>query len=98
MRSRKPHDMTTMLVTHPDCIQHDPGAGHPESPARLSAILKALQEPQFNRLIRREAPLGTQADIARVHDGGFLETVLARLPKTGHAALDPDTVVSPASG
>ena len=32
--------MPTLLVSHPDCIAHDPGAGHPEAPARLTAVLK----------------------------------------------------------
>jgi acetoin utilization deacetylase AcuC-like enzyme len=90
--------MTTLLVTHPDCIRHDTGAGHPESPARLSAVLNALQEPQFGGLLRRQAPLGTASDIARVHADGFLEAVLAQVPQSGRAALDPDTIVSPASG
>jgi len=90
--------MTTLLVTHPDCIAHDPGSGHPESPARLSAILKALEEPQFRPLVRREAPLGTKADAARVHGERFVETVLASVPNSGHAALDPDTILSSASG
>ena len=90
--------MTTLLMTHPDCIRHDPGSGHPESPGRLSAVLKALEEPQFKGLIRRDAPLGRETDIARVHGDDFMKAVLARVPPAGRAALDPDTIVSPASG
>src|SRR5215510_1449746 len=88
--------MTTLLMAHPDCIRHDPGSGHPESPGRLSAVLKALEE--FQGLVRREAPLGDESDIARVHGDDFAKAVLAQVPKTGRAALDPDTIVSPASG
>lgn len=88
--------MATLFVTHPDCIAHDPGSGHPESRARLSAILKALEG--FRTLIRREAPLGTKADAARVHGEGFVEAALASVPGSGYAALDPDTILSPASG
>src|SRR5205814_220452 len=33
-RLRGPH-MTTLLYTHPGCLEHDPGRHHPESPARL---------------------------------------------------------------
>jgi len=90
--------MATLFVTHPDCIAHDPGDGHPESPARLSAILRALEEPQFRTLLRREAPLGAKADAARVHGERFVEAVLATVPDSGHAALDPDTILSSASG
>src|SRR5689334_6745440 len=90
--------MTTLLVSHPDCIAHDPGAGHPEAPARLSAVLKALDETQFRALLRREAPLGKTSDAARVHGEAFVEAVLASVPQQGRTALDPDTILSKASG
>ncbi|HEX4634799.1 MAG TPA: histone deacetylase family protein [Rhizomicrobium sp.] len=90
--------MATLFITHPDCIAHDPGAGHPECPARLSAVLKALDEPQFRTLLRREAPLGRKSDAARVHGERFVEAVLASVPQSGRTALDPDTILSKASG
>ena len=90
--------MATLLVTHPDCIAHDPGAGHPESPARLSAVLKALDEPQFGALSRRQAPLGSKTDAARVHGARYVDAVLASVPDSGRAALDPDTILSKGSG
>lgn len=90
--------MTTLLVTHPACADHDPGHGHPEAPARLAAVLAALQEPQFAGLVRRDAPSGDEADIARVHGPSFAPSVLSRVPRDGHAALDPDTILSPGSG
>ena len=31
--------MTTALVTHLECLDHDMGRGHPECPARLRAVL-----------------------------------------------------------
>jgi acetoin utilization deacetylase AcuC-like enzyme len=90
--------MATLFVTHPDCIAHDPGAGHPEAPARLSAVLKALDEPQFRTLVRQEAPLGRKSDAARVHGARFVEAVLASVPQSGRTALDPDTILSSGSG
>jgi acetoin utilization deacetylase AcuC-like enzyme len=90
--------MATLFITHPDCIAHDPGTGHPESPARLEAVLAAMQEPQFRTLIRREAPLGSKADAARVHGEQFVEAVLASVPQSGRTALDPDTILSKQSG
>ncbi|HAA93918.1 MAG TPA: acetoin utilization protein, partial [Rhodospirillaceae bacterium] len=51
--------MTTLLFTHEACIGHDPGAHHPECPARLTAILKALEAPKFANLERREPPKAT---------------------------------------
>ena len=30
--------MTTAYITHPDCLRHEMGAGHPENPERLNAV------------------------------------------------------------
>ncbi len=90
--------MTTILFTHPACVEHDPGSDHPESPERLRAVLTALDDPAFAALERRDAPRVEIAQLARAHDGGYVEQVLAAVPASGHVALDPDTVLSPGSG
>jgi acetoin utilization deacetylase AcuC-like enzyme len=90
--------MTTLLYTHPSCLEHDPGRHHPESPARLRAVLDALAEPEFDRLERREAPAAALDDLVRVHPRRQVERMLGAVPKSGHAAIDADTVLSPASG
>jgi acetoin utilization deacetylase AcuC-like enzyme len=90
--------MTTLLYTHPACLEHDPGSYHPESPARLRAVLEALEGPDFTRLERREAPLAEIGDIARVHPRQFVEHLLAAVPLSGHVGIDADTIMSPGSG
>jgi acetoin utilization deacetylase AcuC-like enzyme len=90
--------MTTLLYTHPACLEHDPGQFHPESPARLRAVLKALEGPDFARLERREAPEGTIEDVARAHSRNFAERLLAAVPQSGHVGIDADTILCPASG
>jgi acetoin utilization deacetylase AcuC-like enzyme len=90
--------MTTLLLTHEACLAHDPGSHHPESPARLKAVLAALGEPAFAQLARREAPRATLEQIALVHPGDFAKRLLAVVPQQGHAAIDADTVLSPGSG
>jgi acetoin utilization deacetylase AcuC-like enzyme len=90
--------MTTLLLTHPDCLAHDTGRHHPESMARLAAVLEGLDDNAFRRLTRRVAPLGRNEDIARVHPPQFIAEVLAAVPQTGHVALDPDTILSSGSG
>jgi acetoin utilization deacetylase AcuC-like enzyme len=90
--------MTTLLYTHPACLDHDPGRHHPESPDRLRAVLEALDTPEFARLDRREAPEASLDDIARVHPRGFVERMLAAVPAAGHVGIDADTILSPASG
>jgi acetoin utilization deacetylase AcuC-like enzyme len=90
--------MTTALFTHPACLLHDNGHGHPESPQRLEVILAELDKPAYAGLQRREAPAATIKQIARVHDGTYIDTILGCVPQQGHAQLDPDTALSPGSG
>lgn len=90
--------MTTLIFTHPACLEHDPGPGHPESPARLRAVLAALREPRFAKLEWREARRATDAEITRVHDSVYVAGLMRAVPKTGRVSLDPDTAVSPGSG
>ena len=58
--------MTTLLYSHPACLEHDPGGYHPESPARLRAVEAALARPEFAGLERREPPLGDLAATYRL--------------------------------
>jgi hypothetical protein len=90
--------MTTLLYTHPACLEHDPGPYHPESPARLRAVLEALDAPEFAGLERREAPEAAIEDLVRVHPRGFVERLLAAVPASGHRGIDAATILSPASG
>ena len=90
--------MTTLLYTHPVCLEHDPGLHHPESPARLRAVLAALSGPQFGELERREAPEAMLEDLLRIHPRHHVERILNAVPMTGHVAIDADTVLSAASG
>jgi acetoin utilization deacetylase AcuC-like enzyme len=90
--------MATRLYTHPACLEHDMGAGHPERPARLEAILTALQAPEFAALEWHEAPRASIDQIARAHPRGFVEALLEAVPRAGRVMLDGDTSLSPGSG
>jgi acetoin utilization deacetylase AcuC-like enzyme len=90
--------MTTLLITHPACLLHDPGRMHPESPDRLRAVLAAFETPEFAALVRREAPLAQIEQISRVHSRLYADRVLQAVPKSGYVGLDPDTIISPGSG
>jgi len=89
--------MVTTLITHPECLAHQPPEGHPERPERLQTVLTALEAPEFSRLQREEADLATINDLARVHDRAYVEQVLAAIPMSGTHSFDPDTSVSPGS-
>ncbi|HXP29634.1 MAG TPA: histone deacetylase family protein [Stellaceae bacterium] len=90
--------MTTLLYTHEACLAHDPGSYHPESPARLRAVLEGLESPAFAALDLRKAPRAELEDLVRAHSARFVEAMLAAIPAAGHAAVDADTIVSPDSG
>ena len=90
--------MTTLLFSHPACLEHDPGPHHPESAARLRAVLAALDDPEFAGLERREAPEATLDDLLRVHSRRHVERTLGAVPRSGHIGIDADTILSPASG
>ena len=58
----------TGYFTHPDCLKHEMGAGHPECPERLSAIEDRLLISGVDMaLTRREAPPAALADIELAH-------------------------------
>jgi acetoin utilization deacetylase AcuC-like enzyme len=90
--------MTTLLFSHKACLAHDTGGHHPESPARLSAVLDGLSGAAFGKLNRRQAPEAALDDIARAHPRAFVEALLGAVPKQGYAAIDADTILSPGSG
>jgi acetoin utilization deacetylase AcuC-like enzyme len=85
------------LYTHPACLEHDPGPGHPESPARLKAVLAALDRDRFAALDRVEAPRASRAALERVHAPAYVARILASAPAEGSVRLDEDTVMSPGS-
>lgn len=90
--------MSTLFFSHASSLEHDTGPGHPESAARLQAVLDTLDGPEFETLERRTAPLGLVEDIQRVHDADYVQRVFAAVPSEGYATLDADTVLSPGSG
>lgn len=90
--------MSVLLLTHPACLDHWMGEGHPERPDRLRAILDALDADAFASLVRREAPRAEIAALERVHDPDYVRRILSSVPTEGLYALDPDTALSPGSG
>lgn len=86
--------MLPPVFTHPRCLDHDPGRGHPESPARLRAILDRLSRDAPG-VVREAAPASLDA-IERVHPRHYLE-LLAETSGRGGGALDTDTILNSAS-
>ena len=89
--------MNAAIYSHPDCLAHDPGPGHPESPARLAAVLDALDDPRFALLDRFEAPRATRAQLTRVHRADYVDDILRNRMDEPWSRIDADTVMSPGS-
>jgi acetoin utilization deacetylase AcuC-like enzyme len=88
--------MTTAFISHPDCLKHDMGAGHPEQPARLAAIEDQLIASGIDGVLQRyEAPLVTDEQLARVHPKAYVQAIRDAAPETGRVHLDPDTAMNP---
>jgi acetoin utilization deacetylase AcuC-like enzyme len=90
--------MTTALFTHFACLDHVTPDGHPESPARLRAVLEALKDPAFDALARGECPRAEAETLALVHPRHFVKHVLDSVPLRGLKTIDGDTTLSPGSG
>ena len=90
--------MTAAFITHPDCLKHDMGRGHPEQPARLSAIEDQLIASGVGEHLKRyDAPLATDEQLARVHPIEYVRAVREAAPQEGTVHLDPDTAMNPYS-
>jgi len=92
--------MTTGYFSHPDCLSHDMGAGHPECPARIHAIEDHLRAVGLDMLmLPQDVPMASNRDLALAHDLNYVLTLddfLQQLEATGETrALDPDTWACP---
>jgi len=89
--------MTTLLLSHPDCLQHVTPYGHPEQVARLQRVLKALETSEFNALTRENAPMGEAAHVLLAHPLAHLKHLQDVAPTQGQISLDADTHMSAGS-
>ena len=87
--------MTTLLLSHPDCLDHVTPPGHPEQVARMHAVARALAASEFAALRREDAPLADLTEIHRCHPQSYVAALHARMPTTGIVPLDPDTHAAP---
>lgn len=88
----------TGLVYHPAYLEHDMGAGHPESPNRLRAIMRQLEQSgTAARLARIEPRKAEDEWITLVHRPSYVASLNEHAPTSGRVSLDPDTSMSPGS-
>ncbi|HEX9705073.1 MAG TPA: histone deacetylase [Gemmatimonadales bacterium] len=89
--------LTTTVVWHPATRLHSAGAGHPDRPERIEAVLEALRAPDLATLVMWvEATPAERAALERVHPTSYLDA-LEGLAGRGGGMLDADTIMGPRS-
>jgi acetoin utilization deacetylase AcuC-like enzyme len=89
--------MSTLLISHPACLEHLTPLGHPERPDRLRAIEQALEDERFQSLAREQAPTAPLEIVALCHPMEYIEAIRDAAPSEGMTRLDADTSMSPGS-
>jgi acetoin utilization deacetylase AcuC-like enzyme len=87
--------MSTLLLSHPACLNHLTPPGHPERPDRLRAVAEALGEDRFKALTRAEAPEGDLDSVALCHGEHYITELRHVAPSSGLVYIDGDTSMSP---
>jgi len=90
--------MLPAYISHDDCLKHEMGPYHPECPTRLGAIHdQLLVSGLLNFMQSHEAPLATEAQLARAHSLSYIRQLARLSPLAGYVDLDPDTKMNPHS-
>jgi len=84
-----------LLLRHPSSLEHDTGT-HPERPARIVAIERALADRDWLGWEVRESPAAELSVVHAVHPADYVQHI-AELSAAGGGALDIDTVASEGS-
>jgi len=84
--------MSMIIIQHEDCLRHNSGATHPESPQRVKAVLGGLEG--LKDLHYLPAPYATPEQILRAHPAEFWADLTAREPSEGLITIDPDTFLN----
>ena len=86
--------MSTLLLTHPACLDHATPPGHPERADRLRAVDEVLSQERFQFLARGEAPEGNLDLVTLCHNEQYVTELRNLAPSNGLIYLDGDTTMS----
>ncbi len=89
--------MTTLLVSHSACLEHDMGEGHHERTDRYRVVERALEAEMFQMLARDSAPRASEDVLTRVHPLDYVQAIERATPSKGRVRIDQDTAMSPGS-
>nr|WP_204262726.1 histone deacetylase family protein [Methylobacterium sp. BTF04] len=87
--------VTTLYVSHPSALDHGLQTGHPESPERIRAIERVLENERFAGLVRGMAPKAAPEVVSLVHPVPYVQAIIEAAPTEGLVQIDGDTVMSP---
>ncbi|HXI57477.1 MAG TPA: histone deacetylase [Polyangia bacterium] len=87
--------MSTLITTDARMLDHDPGPGHPESPARLAGLLRELESHPVIGTTVRAPRQATDAELEAVHSAPYCAALRALAGRA--VQLDADTALSPGS-
>ncbi len=88
--------MLTAYISHPSSLLHEMGEGHPECPARCTAIHdRLLAKGLLDLMVPYTAPAATDEQLRRVHDALYIAEIKAASPASGYQHVDPDTAMNP---
>ena len=85
-----------LYFSHPACLEHETSGGHPERPARITAIESLLTERGWLGYEVRQAPPASREMLVAVHSAEYVDAVRS-MSDRGAGAFDPETVVSAGS-
>lgn len=91
------HRMTSLLVSHPQGLDHQTPPGHPERPDRLRAVEDYLSTSRFDGLTRAVAQTVDLSIAELVHSSTYLQKLRDARPLEGMGKIDADTFISAGS-
>jgi acetoin utilization deacetylase AcuC-like enzyme len=90
--------LATLLVHHAIFARHQTSVGHPERPDRYRTVQAALDEPQFDALVRDEAVVAELDATRYVHTNAYVDALEEARPVEGFVYLDGgDTMMEPST-
>lgn len=87
--------MLPAYISHPECLKHEMGHMHPESPDRIGAIHDMLLiKGLLDCMQTYEAPRATEEQLAQAHSTLYIHTLATMTPAEGYIRVDPDTCMN----
>lgn len=84
--------MSVAIISHPSCVEHNLGEGHPEQPARLSVINDQLISSGLSFVCPQYySESVTRDQLLLAHDQDYIEHIFANAPSQGIFEIDGDT-------